>query len=179
MSHGYGISVTPLQLAHAYAVVGALGLSRPVSFLRVDAPPTGQRVLDEGVCRELIRMLESVVLEDGATGRKAAIPGYRVAGKTGTAYKASAGGYSTDEYMSVFGGIAPATDPRLAAVIVIDTPSAGLHLGGDVAAPVFSSIVGGALRLLAVTPDQEIVAPADEQPAPSRVRAPTHTVAQR
>ena len=110
-------------------------------------------------------MLESVVAAEG-TGTKAAIYGYRVAGKTGTAWKAEAGSYSTDQYMSVFAGVAPATDPRLAAVVVIDTPSAGLHRGGDVAAPVFSAVMGPALRLLGVAPDATAGVPADEEPAP-------------
>jgi len=149
MSHGYGLSVTPLQLAHAYATIGAHGLVRPVSFLRVDSPPVGQRVLDDHACRELIGMLESVVVAEGATGKRAAIPGYRVSGKTGTAWKATAGGYSTDRYMAVFGGVAPVTNPRLAAVVVIDEPQGTQHQGGTVSAPVFSQIVGGALRLLA------------------------------
>jgi cell division protein FtsI (penicillin-binding protein 3) len=168
MSHGYGISVTPLQLAHAYATVGTFGVSRPVSFLRVDTPPAGQRVLDARVAQQLISMLESVVVAEGATGKRAAIPGYRVSGKTGTAWKASAGGYSTDKFMAVFGGVAPATDPRLAAIVVLDEPSAGLHQGGQVAAPVFSAVVGGALRLLAVAPDRSINAPDDVVPAPTR-----------
>jgi cell division protein FtsI (penicillin-binding protein 3) len=172
MSHGYGLSVTPLQLAHAYATIGARGLVRPVSFLRADTPPAGQRVLDDHACRELIGMLESVVVAEGATGKQAAIPGYRVSGKTGTAWKATAGGYSTDRYMAVFGGVAPATNPRLAAVVVIDDPSAGLHQGGTVSAPVFSQIVGGALRLLAVAPDQPVNAPEElpSTPTPSTVR---------
>ncbi len=164
MSHGYGISVTPLQLAHAYATLGTFGVARPVSFLRADAAPQGQRALDAGVAHELVTMLESVVLAEGATGKRAAIPGYRVSGKTGTAYKALAGGYSTDRYMAVFGGIAPASEPRLAAVVVIDEPNAGQHMGGEVSAPVFSAIVGGALRLLAVAPDRPVNAP-DELPA--------------
>ena len=158
MSHGYGLSVTPLQLAHAYATVGSLGLARPVSFLRVEAPPLGERALGAQVCSELLGMLESVVAAEG-TGKLAAIPGYRVSGKTGTAWKATAGGYSTDRYMAVFGGVAPTTAPRLAAVVVIDEPSAGQHMGGEVAAPVFSRVVGGALRLLAVAPDQPVRAP--------------------
>ena len=163
MSHGYGLSVTPLQLAHAYATIGTLGIARPVSFMRVDTPPVGERVLDSRVCRELLGMLETVVAAEG-TGKLAAIPGYRVSGKTGTAWKAVAGGYSTDQFMAVFGGVAPATEPRLAAVIVIDDPSAGLHHGGEVAAPVFSRVIGGALRLLAVAPDQP-VSPPEELPA--------------
>ena len=167
MSHGYGLSVTPLQLAHAYATIGSFGLSRPLSFLRVDSVPAGERVLDTHCSRELIGMLESVVAAEG-TGKLAAIPGYRVSGKTGTAWKASAGGYSTDRYMAVFGGVAPVTEPRLAAVVVIDEPSAGQHMGGQVAAPVFSQVVGGALRLLAVAPDRPINAPDELPPTPNR-----------
>jgi cell division protein FtsI (penicillin-binding protein 3) len=159
MSHGYGLSVTPLQLAHAYATLGTHGIVRPISFVRVDSPPGGQRVIDEHSCLELTHMLESVVVAEGATGKRAAIPGYRVAGKTGTAEEAIAGGYSTDRYFAVFGGVAPATNPRLAALVVIDDPSAGQHQGGMVSAPLFSAIVGGALRLLAVAPDEPINAP--------------------
>jgi cell division protein FtsI (penicillin-binding protein 3) len=178
MSHGYGISVTPLQLAHAYATIGAFGVSRPVSLLRVDHAPTGDRVLSEQVCRELVGMLEAVVTQEGATGKKAAIPGYRVSGKTGTAWKANSGGYSTNLYMSVFAGVAPASRPRLAAAVVIDEPGAGVYYGGDVAAPVFSAVVGGALRLLGVPPDEAVGVPADEQPAPLKAgvrAAPLHS----
>jgi len=163
MSHGYGLSVTPLQLAHAYATVGAFGVARPVSFLRLEGTVGGERVLENQTCRELVAMLESVIAAEG-TGKLAAIPGYRVAGKTGTAWKANAGGYSTDRYMAVFGGVAPESEPRLAAAVVIDEPSAGLHMGGQVAAPVFSRVIGGALRLLAVAPDQPIKTP-EELPA--------------
>ncbi|MBV9343499.1 MAG: penicillin-binding protein 2 [Gammaproteobacteria bacterium] len=176
MSHGYGLSVTPLQLAHAYATIGGQGLARPISFLQVPGAPPGERALDETVCRQLLPMLESVVAAEG-TGKLAAIPGYRVSGKTGTAWKATAGGYSTDRFMAVFGGVAPATAPRLAAVVVIDEPSAGQHQGGAVAAPVFSRVVGGALRLLAVAPDQPVREPAElpsgpGMPAPLRTAAP-------
>jgi cell division protein FtsI (penicillin-binding protein 3) len=155
MSYGYGMSVTPLQLVHAYATIGAFGVSRPVSFLRVDAPVAGERVVDEAIARQLVQMLEAVVTPAG-TGLQAAIPGYRVAGKTGTAWKSNAGGYSTDRYMAVFGGVAPATSPRLAAIVIVDEPGAGLFYGGDVAAPVFSRVVGGALRLMAVAPDAPV-----------------------
>jgi cell division protein FtsI (penicillin-binding protein 3) len=155
MSRGYGLSVTPLQIAHAHATVGAGGLSRPVSFLRVDNAPAGERVLDERVARSLIHLLEAVVAPDGG-GKLAAIPGYTVAGKTGTAWKATAGGYATDRYLAVFGGLAPASAPRLAAVVIIDEPGAGKYYGGDVAAPVFSGVIGGALRLLAVPPDAPV-----------------------
>jgi cell division protein FtsI (penicillin-binding protein 3) len=171
MSHGYGLSVTPLQLAQGYAAIGAMGVRRPVSFLPVTSPPEGERVLSERTCHELVAMLESVVAVEG-TGTKAAIYGYRVAGKTGTAWKATDGGYSKNLYMSVFAGVAPATDPRLAAVVVIDTPSAGLHRGGDVAAPVFSAVMGPALRLLGVAPDTGLDVPTDE--APSRLPMRPH-----
>src|SRR5580698_11646986 len=113
-------------------------------------------------------MLETVVTAEG-TGTKAAIYGYRVAGKTGTAEKATDGGYSKSLFMSVFAGVAPASDPRLAAVVVIDTPSAGLHRGGDVAAPVFSAVMGPALRLLGVAPE-EAPGPVHARPRPG-VRA--------
>jgi len=152
MSYGYGLSVTPLQLAHAYATLGAMGVARPVSMLRVDEAVEGERVLSDKSARTLVKLLEAVVSPVG-TGKQAAIPGYRVAGKTGTAKKAMAGGYSSDHYVGVFGGVAPATNPRLAAVVVIDDPGAGHYYGGDVAAPVFSAVVGGALRLMGVAPD--------------------------
>jgi len=164
MSHGYGLSVTPLQLAHAYATIGGLGLARPVSFLAVTEPVAGVRVLEGSSCRELLGMLERVVTAEG-TGKLAAIPGYRVSGKTGTAWKAIAGGYSTDRFMAVFGGVAPATAPRLAAVVVLDEPTAGQHQGGQVSAPVFSRVIGGALRLLAVAPDAPVKAPEELPPS--------------
>lgn len=153
MSYGYGLSVTPLQLAQSYAVLGAGGIRRPISLRRVESPPAGERVFDESVMQELVRMMESVVSEAG-TARRASVMGYRVAGKTGTAWKASeTGGYSTNKYMAVFGGVVPASKPRLAAVVVIDEPTGGAYYGGQVAAPVFSAVMSGALRLLAVAPD--------------------------
>jgi cell division protein FtsI (penicillin-binding protein 3) len=155
MSFGYNLSVTPLQLAHAYATLGAQGVMRPASFLRVDGSPTGSRVLDPKVAASLIHLLQSVISSEG-TAPLAAIPGYRVSGKTGTAYKAMAGGYSSDKFMAVFGGVAPVSDPRLAAVVVIDEPTAGKHQGGQVSAPLFSEVVGGALRLMAVPPDEVV-----------------------
>jgi cell division protein FtsI (penicillin-binding protein 3) len=153
MSYGYGLSVTPLQLTQAYAVLGAGGIRRPISLRRVESAPPGEQVLDEPVARELVRMMESVV-SDAGTARRASVMGYRVAGKTGTAWKASeTGGYSTNKYMAVFGGVVPASNPRLAAVVVIDEPTGGAYYGGEVAAPVFSAVMSGALRLLAVAPD--------------------------
>ncbi len=153
MSYGYGLSVTPLQLAQAYAVLGSGGIRRPVSLRALDTAPAGERVLEEAVARDVVKMMEGVVSDQG-TARRAAILGYRVAGKTGTAWKASeTGGYSTNKYMAVFGGLVPASNPRLAAVVVIDEPSQGAFYGGVVAAPVFSTVMSGALRLLAIPPD--------------------------
>lgn len=167
MAYGYGLSVTPLQLAQAYSTVGALGVRRPITFKRVDGTQPGERALPEKVARELIGLLEHVVTPDG-TGAKAAVPGYRVAGKTGTAWKASAGGYSTDRYLAVFAGVVPATRPKLAAVVMIDEPSGGKYYGGDVAAPVFSSVMSGALRLMSVAPD-DIASVSPASPVPTTV----------
>ena len=152
MAYGYGLSVTPLQLAQAYATVGALGLHRPITFRRAQEPAPATRVLPEKVARELIGLLEEAIKPDG-TGAKAAVPGYRVAGKTGTAWKAIPGGYSTDRYLGVFAGVVPASRPRLAVVVMIDEPGGALYYGGDVAAPVFSAVMSGALRLMSVAPD--------------------------
>jgi len=151
LAHGYGLSVTPLQLAQAYATLGALGVRRPLTFRRVDGPVAGEQVLDAQVCRDLIQLLETVVTS--GTGTRAAVRGYRISGKTGTAWKSTNGGYSTDKFMAVFGGVVPAAAPRLAAVVVIDEPTSTKHQGGEVAAPVFSAVMAGALRLLAVPPD--------------------------
>ena len=153
MSYGYGLSVTPLQLAEAYAVVGSGGVRRPVTLRRLEQAPEGERVLEEAVARDLVTMMEAVV-GDAGTARRARTVGYRVSGKTGTAWKASGqGGYSTNKYVAVFGGVVPASNPRLAAVVVIDEPTGGAYYGGEVAAPVFSSVMSGALRLLAIPPD--------------------------
>jgi cell division protein FtsI (penicillin-binding protein 3) len=158
LSHGYGLSVTPLQLAHAYATIGAGGIKRPISFERISGPVHGEQVLDPKVAHELVQLMEQVV-EKGGTATRAQLIGYRVSGKTGTAFKSIAGGYSTDKIMAVFAGLVPASHPKLATVVVIDEPSRDaqqvgyLAQGGTVAAPVFSSVMSGALRLMDVPPD--------------------------
>jgi cell division protein FtsI (penicillin-binding protein 3) len=158
LSHGYGISVTPLQLAHAYATIGAGGIRRPISFERVTGPVPGEQVLEPKVAHELVELMEQVVAK-GGTATRAAVVGYKVSGKTGTAFKSIAGGYSTDKIMAVFAGLVPASHPRIATVVVIDEPSRDvqqggtLAQGGTVAAPVFSSVMSGALRLMDVPPD--------------------------
>jgi len=185
ISYGYGLSVTPLQLAQAYATLGAAGVRRPVSFTPVTAPVAGEQVLPAQVTRDVVRMMERVVT--AGSGRKAAVAGYRIAGKTGTAWKASAGGYITNRYVSVFAGVAPASAPRIATVVVIDEPSAGGYYGGDVAAPVFADVVSGSLRLLGVAPDAPFDGPIDDLPEPvpapdllpAPAVAPATTIAQR
>ena len=152
LAYGYGVSITPLQLAQAYAVLGARGLLRPVSLVKVNQPAIPRRVIEPEVADAVLGMMEQVVLE-GGTGVEAAVPGFRVAGKTGTSWKATSGGYSEDSYTAFFAGVAPVTNPRLAVVVVIDEPNAGQYYGGQVAAPVFSRIVADATRILAIAPD--------------------------
>ena len=152
LAYGYGVSVTPLQLAQAYAVLADDGLMHPVSLVALDTPEEGRQVLSRQTAIAVRRMLEHVV-QPGGTGTKADVAGYHVAGKTGTAWKFAAGGYSEDKYISIFAGLAPATDPRLVTVVVIDEPSGGLYYGSDVAAPVFADVMTESLRLLAIPPD--------------------------
>ena len=152
LAYGYGISVTPLQLAQAYAAIADGGNLRPISLVALDQPGEGEQVIGADTATAVRRMLEEVV-RPGGTGTKAAVDGYRVAGKTGTAWKFATGGYSEDKYISIFAGMAPASDPRLATVVVIDEPSGELYYGSDVAAPVFADVMSESLRLLAVPPD--------------------------
>jgi cell division protein FtsI (penicillin-binding protein 3) len=152
IAFGYGLSVTALQLAQSYTVLANDGLLRPVSLLKTDTPPPGVHVLPAGVVRQVRAMLETVVRAQG-TGQRAAVAGYRVAGKTGTVHKPEAGGYAEDRYLSLFAGFAPASAPRLVMVVVIDEPRGPEHFGGRVAAPVFANVMQGALRILDIAPD--------------------------
>jgi cell division protein FtsI (penicillin-binding protein 3) len=152
LAYGYGISVTPLQLAKAYSMLGSDGNMRPVSLIALDQPAEGEQILAKDTAIAVRSMLEEVV-RPGGTGTKASVPGYRIAGKTGTAWKFAAGGYSEDKYISIFAGLAPASNPRLAAVVVIDEPGGELYYGSDVAAPVFADVITESLRLLAIPPD--------------------------
>jgi len=151
VSYGYGISVSALQLVRAYAAIAADGVMPPVSFLAVDNPEEGTRVIDEAIAKDLQSMLEGVVVD--GTGARAAIPGYRIAGKTGTSHRSQSGGYAEDQYVSVFAGFAPVSDPQLAVVVVVHDPKAGEHFGSVVAAPVFKAVMSHALRLDGVEPD--------------------------
>jgi len=152
MSFGYSLSVTPLQLARAYSAIAANGIVHPVSFLRKDETVEGERVMSESTAKKVRRMMERVVSPEG-TANKASIANYRVAGKTGTVHKFISGGYAEDRYLSVFAGMAPASDPRLVMVVMLNEPRNGKYFGGQVAAPVFSRVISGALRLLDIAPD--------------------------
>ena len=152
MSYGHGISVSLLQLARAYSIFTSDGELMPVTVLRTDAPLTPTRVVKPTVALAVRRMLE-MATQPGGTAPKAQVTGYRVAGKTGTAHKLENGGYAPDKYVSSFVGFAPASDPRLIVAVMIDDPRNGEYYGGLVAAPVFSSVMAGSLRLLAVPPD--------------------------
>jgi cell division protein FtsI (penicillin-binding protein 3) len=168
LSYGYGVAVTTLQLARAYAVIAADGMLRPVSMLALDHAPPGERVISANSAQELITMLEAVVAPTG-TGKRAAIRNFHIAGKTGTTRKSDVGGYAADRHGAIFAGIAPARSPRLVVVVMIDEPQGQAYYGGDVAAPVFSNIVSGALRVMAVPPDA-LPAPAMTVLAQAQVR---------
>jgi cell division protein FtsI (penicillin-binding protein 3) len=152
LSFGYGVSVTTLQLAQAYAVLAADGMRYPLSLLHRSERPTGQRVMNTHTARAVRHLLEGVVNDEG-TGTRAHIPGYRVAGKTGTAKKVGPDGYSNKKYRALFAGMAPASNPRLVLAVMVDEPRDGKIYGGQVAAPVFAAIMGEALRVLNVPPD--------------------------
>ncbi|HEY3488164.1 MAG TPA: penicillin-binding protein 2 [Gammaproteobacteria bacterium] len=153
LSYGYGLATTTLQLAHAYSIIANGGFSHPVSFqLQHETSVPSSRVLSEKTINEVRRMLISAVNGDG-TGREARVPGYKIAGKTGTVRKSVAGGYSENEYVALFVGMAPATRPELVTVVVIDNPGRGKYYGGEIAAPVFANVMRDALRLLNVAPD--------------------------
>lgn len=160
ISYGYGVATTALQLARAYGVLARGGISIPLSLQKLTVPPKGRRVFDKQAIHDVQQMMERVVTATG-TGPLARVPGYRVAGKTGTVRKhvsqmerhGRAGAYSTSDYYSLFAGFAPVSAPRVVAVVVVDDANNGKFYGGDVAAPVFAEVMSGALRLLAVPPD--------------------------
>ena len=152
LAFGYGLNVTALQLARAYAVLAEDGVRRPVTLLKRDALPEGTRVFSERTARQVRLMMETVVSEKGTAGR-AAVPGYRVGGKTGTAKKATGRGYAKGKYQSVFAGLAPISAPRFVMVVMIDEPRGKHYYGGVVAAPTFSKVMQAALRLYNVAPD--------------------------
>lgn len=151
-SFGYGLMVTPLQLARVYATIGSYGVYRPLSITRVDAPVAGERVFPEQTVRTVLNMMETVT-HPGGGGVKAAVKDYRVAVKTGTAKKVGPDGKYIDKYIAYTAGVAPVSNPRYSLVVVINEPSAGEYYGGAVSAPVFGSIMASVLRTTNVQPD--------------------------
>ena len=163
MAYGHGISVNLVQLARAYTVFANDGELKPVSLLKVDAPVAGRPVLKPQTARAVRHMLEMAVLP-GGTAPKAQVSGYRVAGKTGTAHKLDGRVYANNKYISSFVGFAPASNPRLVIAVMLDEPGGDQYYGGAIAAPVFSSVMGAALRMLGVPPDApvtNVILPAD------------------
>lgn len=156
MSYGYGLSVSLIQLARAYTVFARDGELAPLSLTRTGMPAAGRQVLTPETARAVREMLESAV-QPGGTAPRARIMGWRVAGKTGTSHKQENGGYAPNKYVSSFVGFAPVSDPRLVIAVMLDEPSAGHHFGGQVAAPVFSQVMQGALRLMGVPHDAPLV----------------------
>ncbi|UGB46110.1 penicillin-binding protein 2 [Frateuria edaphi] len=151
MGYGYGLNVTPLQLANAYATLGDHGVMHSPSFIK-DADNEAKAIVSRQVADEIVRMMETVTAP-GGTATTARIANYIVAGKTGTAHKAAAGGYSRNNYTAAFAGLVPASNPRLVGVVIIDDPQKRSYYGGMVSAPVFARVMEGALRLLDVPPD--------------------------
>jgi len=157
MSYGYGLSVSLFQLARAYTAIAHDGQLMPLSIFKTDAsqPPTGPQIFSPTTAREVRTMLESVVSTAG-TSPEAAVPGYRVGGKSGTAYKHSGRGYDHSKYRASFVGMAPMPNPRIVVAGSIDEPTAGSHFGGYVSGPVFAGIAGDTLRSLNVPPDMPV-----------------------
>ena len=154
---GYGLAVTPLQLAQAYSVFASDGVLRPATLVRQVEAVDGQQVIDPVIADQLLTMLKTVT-EDGGTATRAQVVAYSVAGKTGTVHKAGVGGYADDRYMAVFAGVAPASNPRIVTVVMIDEPNLDKYHGGEAAAPVLARVVTDALRILNVAPDKMLPA---------------------
>ncbi len=151
IAYGYGLNVTPLQLARAYATLGSFGVYRPLSITKVDPPVLGDRVLPEKITRDVVKMMESVA-QKGEGGQRAMVDGYRVAVKTGTVRKLEKGQY-VKKHFAYTAGIAPASDPRFALVVLINEPKAGAYYGGAISAPLFSSIMTYTLKARNIKPD--------------------------
>lgn len=154
LSYGYGLSVTAIQLAHAFSVLANNGRMVPLSLIHVDEAPKATQVIPEKVAKTMQGMLQQVIEAPRGVFR-AQVPAYHVAGKSGTARKTSVGtkGYAENSYRSLFAGFGPMSDPRYAIVVVIDEPSKAGYFGGLVSAPVFSKVMSGTLRLMNITPD--------------------------
>ena len=152
MSYGHGLSVSLLQLAHAYTAFANQGVMPHLTTLRREGAATGTRVMNPATAQQVLSMLE-MVTQDAGTAPMARVAGYRVGGKTGTAHKLVDGRYAPNRYVSSFVGLAPISDPRLVVAVMLDEPNGRQYYGGLVAAPVFSRIMAGALRFMALPPD--------------------------
>ncbi len=159
-SYGYGLSVTALQLAQAYATIAADGVHRPVTFLKVTQPPKSTRIIDEKLAHQMLALLQAVAV--GGSGIAAQVPGYQVGGKTGTAYMAGPSGYEKNRYVSSFIGVAPISRPRLVVAVILKGVKGNMHFGAQTSAPVFSKVMASALRFTHVPPDNLTV----QLPAP-------------
>ncbi|WP_047691555.1 penicillin-binding transpeptidase domain-containing protein [Vibrio sp. ZOR0018] len=152
LAFGYGLSITPIQLAHAYATLGNLGQYQPIHIIDSNQQDLSRQVVDKTNAKKVLEMLETVT-QPGGTATQAAVPGYRIAAKSGTSRKAIAGGYG-DEYFAYTAGVAPVSDPRVSLVVMVNEPQGDLYYGGSVAGPVFAEIMKGALQILNVAPDE-------------------------
>jgi cell division protein FtsI (penicillin-binding protein 3) len=153
LSYGYGLAVTPLQLAQAYTAFANKGCLHEARLILTNAQTPCEQIMPASVAQNMTRMLETVT-QKGGTGTRAKVAGYRVGGKTGTSHKVGKEGYQDSEYSAIFAGIAPISDPRFVLVVVIDQPQGQEYYGGEVAAPAFARIMEGALRTLQIAPDQ-------------------------
>ncbi|MGP1945401.1 MAG: peptidoglycan glycosyltransferase FtsI [Arsenophonus sp. ER-EMS1-MAG3] len=152
-SFGYGLMVTPLQLARVYATIGSFGIYRPLSITRIDLPVSGDRIFPEGIVKTVVRMMESVTLPDNDSSIQSAVKSYRIAIKTGTTKKVGNNGHYVNQYIAYTAGVAPASNPRYALVVIINEPTAGKYYGGSVSGPVFRNIIGNVLRITNIKPD--------------------------
>jgi len=156
-SFGYSFNTNVLDLAHAYLIFSNEGEILPLSLIKLNKPPVGKQLVKPEVAKEVLAMMETVVAK-GGTAPKAQIPGYRVAGKTGTVHKTNkGGGYEKNSYLSLFAGIVPVSNPNMIMIVVVNEPSRGIYYGGAVAAPVFKEVMEEALRLRDVPPDELLV----------------------
>lgn len=153
LAYGYGLSVSPIQLAQAYLALASHGLRLPISIVKSEMPSSGERVFDAQATKDVLTMMELVTAREG-TAADAAVAGYRVAGKTGTARMVGANGYDDERHIAWFAGVAPVSDPKVVMIIVINEAKAGRSGGGKVAAPVFARVAERSLRLLGVSPDK-------------------------
>lgn len=161
LAFGYGLAVTTVQLARAYTVLANGGWLQPLSIVRLESRQPRVRALRADTVTAVRRMLETVVTR--GTGQAAQVPGYSVAGKTGTVHKSTETGYAEDRYLSLFAGMIPARNPRLVAVVLIDEPQSGEHFGGRVAAPIFADVMREATRILNIAPDLIDATPQEPQ----------------